>query len=575
MNLEEFQKKPNHLDIDADNDGITDNTEAQATGSYISPLNADADGDGLDNAYDPDFASGTSIVPLNTDMNGLPDHLDNDADNDGTLDKIEGHDTDGNGTADASSPANNGGTGICNADVDGDGLLDCYDNNTGSDDPTNGSLQPSNHPDVVDSGAEQDWRQGNCALCAMQYAIQDGNGTQTTVHKYDSSKGTLVSTSDTYGKIRTNAYCKIGDWRYYYNPANPTIALFAMKGTDNDLDKLDYIELTVGQNASDRQAGTNNDSYTRLMNRDWFVKMKEAQENPIDVRFYYPGSDYGTNGYAAANTTADGYNLTDSPTYVWFKIQNWDTYEPTLIEASGASIANAIGFTALSPTSNADLGTGLCLIDGTVGTDIGNGKNYVQFNGLTSFSGGTAGFGAGASQLPQEILPVELSNFEGRLKDCKVELSWSAESETNFSHYELERGFDGRHFSKIFSVAGSDDLSHKHYNYLDKSPIAKNYYRLKQVDLDGSFEYSKVIYISASDCLKENQGISIYPNPISVNGEMSVRFHAIEGRTRLLVLGGLGSRNVSAAASAAGTPETASRKPPPNRPCWITRPSRA
>src|SRR5690606_4251134 len=44
---------PDYLDIDADNDGIVDNIESQSTGGYIPPTGMDADGDGLDNAYDP------------------------------------------------------------------------------------------------------------------------------------------------------------------------------------------------------------------------------------------------------------------------------------------------------------------------------------------------------------------------------------------------------------------------------------------------------------------------------------------------------------------------------------------
>ena len=531
---------PNHLDIDSDNDGITDNTEAQASDDYVAPLGADADGDGLDNAYDSNFSGGKSISPVNTDMAGDADFLDTDTDNDGINDSIEGHDTDGDGTADATSPAGNGGTGPCTTDADGDGLLDCYDNNAASADPTNGNIQPATHPNAVDTGADQDWRQAKCALCATLYAIQDGNGIQTTTHIYNSNSGKLEPTANTYGTLRTNTYCESGGWRYYYNPAEPTAALFAMKGDASDLDNLDYIEIKVGQDPNDRQAGTNNDSYSRLMNRDWFVKMKTPQVNPIDIRFYYPGEDYGANGYVAANTAADGFNLMDSPTFVWFKTSNWDTYDPTSIEADGGSVANANGFAELTPTVTADQSSGMSQTDGTEGVDLGNGKNYVQFNALTSFSGGTAGFGAGASQLPQALLPVELSRFSGRLDECQVELVWSAESEINFSHYELEKSFNGHDFNKIFSIVGGDGRPTLDYSYTDKSPRAKNYYRLKQVDIDGSYEYSKVIYIAGGDCLDEDRDITIYPNPVSSKGEILVGFQAQEGNTQFVVLGASG-----------------------------------
>lgn len=530
----------NSMDIDADNDGIVDNTEAQASDNYIAPANADNDGDGLDNAYDPDFATNVYLIPTNTDMTANPDFLDTDADNDGVLDAIEGHDIDGNGTADAGSPAGNGGTGSCAADADGDGLLDCYDNNSGSKDPTNGNLQPTSHPDAVDAGATQDWRQGKCTLCATLYAIQDGNGTQTTTYKYNNATGKMVSNSNTYGTIRTNSYCASGGWRYYYNPAEPTAALFALRGDAADLDNLDYIEITVGQNPNDRQAGSNNVAYTRLMNRDWFVKMKEPQVNPIDVRFYYPGTDYATNGYIAANTTADTYGLTDAPTFVWFKVSNWDTYAPSLIEANGSSIANAIGYTSLIPSTNADLSTGLCQADGTAGVDIGNGKNYVQFDGLTSFSGGTAGFGAGDSQLPQGLLPVVLSSLTTKLTDCRININWSAESEINFSHYDLEKSTDGQRFNKLSTIAASNGYASKEYQYTDQNILPKNYYRLKQVDLDGSFEYSSIRFVAGEDCTNQDQAMQVFPNPVPTNSEVAIRFEAIEGPIQFKVYSAMG-----------------------------------
>ncbi len=112
-------------DIDADDDGIPDNVEAQATASYRPPRGVDADGDGLDDAYDridgwdPDgvlgsvgFAAGEGLIPVNTDASGAPDYLDLDSDNDSDLDAEE------NGLG-ANYPSGD--------DSDGDGLDDAFD----------------------------------------------------------------------------------------------------------------------------------------------------------------------------------------------------------------------------------------------------------------------------------------------------------------------------------------------------------------------------------------------------------------------------------------------------------------
>lgn len=148
---------PNFLDIDADDDGLVDNSEAQATAGFAFPANSDSDGDGIDNAYDDNDASygGSGILPVNTDRQDEPDYLDTNSDNDNEADAIEGHDGDGDGNADASSPAKDGL--YAGTDVDEDGLDDGFDNNTSSTDATNTFVNPSKHP-LIDGGADRDWR---------------------------------------------------------------------------------------------------------------------------------------------------------------------------------------------------------------------------------------------------------------------------------------------------------------------------------------------------------------------------------------------------------------------------------
>ncbi|MDX1902943.1 MAG: gliding motility-associated C-terminal domain-containing protein, partial [Thermonemataceae bacterium] len=96
--------QPNYLDIDADNDGIVDNIEGQSTVAYIAPSGTDSDNDGLDDAYDAiSGIGGAGISPVNTDATDTPDYLDLDTDNDGISDNIEGWDTNGDGTAEVTA----------------------------------------------------------------------------------------------------------------------------------------------------------------------------------------------------------------------------------------------------------------------------------------------------------------------------------------------------------------------------------------------------------------------------------------------------------------------------------------
>ncbi len=125
---------PDYLDIDADNDGIVDNIEAQSTSGFTGPSGTDTDGDGWDDAYDPDN-SGTPITINNHDGTDTPDYIDLDTDNDGVPDIREGHDNDSEGTGDWDTGTENDvvdngenyGGGVDTLDVDNDGLLDLWD----------------------------------------------------------------------------------------------------------------------------------------------------------------------------------------------------------------------------------------------------------------------------------------------------------------------------------------------------------------------------------------------------------------------------------------------------------------
>ena len=111
----------NYLDIDADDDGITDNIESQTTTGYILPLGTDTDADGIDDAYETVAAKttmgGAGIVPVDKDSDGIPDYKDTDTDNDGISDLKES----------VGDPAYVLSTIQMNTDTDGDGLLDVFD----------------------------------------------------------------------------------------------------------------------------------------------------------------------------------------------------------------------------------------------------------------------------------------------------------------------------------------------------------------------------------------------------------------------------------------------------------------
>ena len=109
----------NYLDLDSDNDGITDNVEAQTTQDYVAPTGFDDDGDGLDNAYEGTGNEG--LTPVDSDGSGGADFIDTDSDGDGISDADEA----GHGVSQAAIDAS--------GDADGDGIKDAVDDVIGHD----------------------------------------------------------------------------------------------------------------------------------------------------------------------------------------------------------------------------------------------------------------------------------------------------------------------------------------------------------------------------------------------------------------------------------------------------------
>ncbi len=89
-------------------------------------------------------------------------------------------------------------------------------------------------------------------------------------------------------------------------------------------------------------------------------------------------------------------------------------------------------------------------------------------------------------------VPVELLSFIAKLNKYNTSLSWTTASEENNSHFDIQHSTDGRNFTTLGKVTGLGTTSQtQHYNYVHHHPAnGKNYYRLRQVDFDGAFEYS-------------------------------------------------------------------------------------
>lgn len=113
-------------------------------------------------------------------------------------------------------------------------------------------------------------------------------------------------------------------------------------------------------------------------------------------------------------------------------------------------------------------------------------------------------------------IPVKLVSFNAARDKKDVVLTWSTASEINNKGFEIERSFDGISFEASgFVRARKNTASVSVYTYTDREAFKRDntvlYYRLKQVDLNGTYTYSDVVRVVNNQTGKEN--ISVYPNP--------------------------------------------------------------
>ena len=108
-------------------------------------------------------------------------------------------------------------------------------------------------------------------------------------------------------------------------------------------------------------------------------------------------------------------------------------------------------------------------------------------------------------------LPVTLLSFDGRLNNNSILLNWSTSSELNSKYFDLEKSSDGTNFYSIGTVnaAGTSTIQ-RNYNFTDRQVNEFNYYRLKMVDIDGHFIYSKTVLIKNPDA---KQNVWVVNNP--------------------------------------------------------------
>ena len=211
--------------------------------------------------------------------------------------------------------------------------------------------------------------------------------------------------------------------------------------------------------------------------------------------------------------------------YMWFDDDNDGLQGPEEIGVSNRTVTlyNSLNFAVATTLTDANgfysftnisEGSGYYIVfskpNGYAFTTQYAGGASASNNSKVDATGRTAAFSIAANEAVQQLdagivvegtVPVTLLSFTGQLRQRQVWLNWQTTAEYNNHYFDVERSTDLVHFAPIGRVAGHGTTALPHsYSLIDPNPATgTNYYRLKQVDFDGTYSYSDIVTIHITE----------------------------------------------------------------------------
>jgi hypothetical protein len=254
--------------------------------------------------------------------------------------------------------------------------------------------------------------------------------------------------------------------------------------------------------------------------------------NGINVNWVKSFAVNGTNIYAAANYFEDGGG-------VYYTSDNGSNWSSAGLKELWVIGLACVGTNLFAATQVG--GVYLSTNNGTDWTQVGLGGSLsIIANDTYIFAGASGVYKRPISEL---ILPVELTSFIANIKNNSIILNWKTATELNNMGFNVERSVNKSDWSNIAFIHGNQNSSRIiNYSYIDKSinQSGKYFYRLKQIDNDGSFKYSVIVEADVNSpsafCLNQN-----YPNPF--NPSTTIKYSITkEGNVKLTVYNTIGSK---------------------------------
>ncbi|NVO01557.1 MAG: T9SS type A sorting domain-containing protein [Bacteroidetes bacterium] len=221
-----------------------------------------------------------------------------------------------------------------------------------------------------------------------------------------------------------------------------------------------------------------------------------------------------------------------------FVTLNYNLY--AIFQCAGNTNGHFVNHSAVNPTNR----TLTINFSSPVASDVVTYNAYNVFNGdggavdFDTLGNPTYGNTGSGCQAPLFPLPIELVDFSAKCKTGKVDILWQTASEFNNDYFTIEKSENGIDFNVIETITGAGNSNQLiNYKWTDNAPFNKdNYYRLKQTDYDGKFEYSNIIQANCDNSNENQSRISVFPNPANdfinvsaqVNGNVQIEiFNAL------------------------------------------------
>lgn len=350
--------------------------------------------------------------------------------------------------------------------------------------------------------------------------------------------GTPMVTGGTYGNVTVNGGTPT-------LTGNTTITGTLTMTSGNVV--LGDFNLTINSGGS--ISGASSSSYVQTLNQNssgGALQMEVANgagvvEFPVGTSTYTPFSmiNLGTTGDFTVRVFDDVYTNGTSGALLSTDLEIDKTWDVNAL-GSGYNTTITIQWNSGDEASFFTRGTMYLSINDATGLwgritgDIsasGGDPYTASASGITSFS--QVGGGSGTS-----LLPITLIEFDATSMPNGIMLDWKTATEINNQGFEIERSIDGQIFERIGSVNGAGTSNEaNNYEFMDYSPNAgKNFYRLKQVDFDGSFEYSPIVSVQFEQL---GELFVVYPNPFSddllinispqVKGDIEINLYNLTG----------------------------------------------